>query len=69
MSKSRVRSLQLDLFRPAPTRPHWRSLPADVRSRVLELLVQLIQVPSLHRDRDRGRHGSVADRGREVGDE
>lgn len=67
MSKSRLPSLQLDLFHPTPTRPHWRSLPPDVRSRVLELLVQLIQEPSLRRDTSHD--GSAADRGREVGDE
>lgn len=51
---------QLELFRPPPARPAWRSLPPEVRSRAQELLVQLLR--EHHRI-----HAAL--RGKEAGDE
>jgi hypothetical protein len=34
---------QRDLFQSRPTRPLWRSLPPEVRSRVMDLLIQLLR--------------------------
>jgi hypothetical protein len=34
---------QCDLFQPPPTRPLWRNLPPEVRSRVMKLLIQLLR--------------------------
>ena len=67
MPAFRIRGQQLNLFHPAPMRPQWGKLPPEVRSRVVELLVQLMQAPS-----PAGRRGNsrvAADRRTEVGDE
>lgn len=34
---------QCDLFEPPPTRPRWQSLPPEMRSRVMKLLIQLLR--------------------------
>jgi hypothetical protein len=67
MPKSRTPGPQLDLFHPIPTRPQWRNLPPEVRSRVSELLVQLMQAPSPLTGQSHD--GLAADPGKEVGDE
>lgn len=67
MPKSGIPGQQLDLFHPPPIRPQWRNLPPDVRIRVSELLVQLMQ--ALSPPKGRSDHSVAADRGREVGDE
>jgi hypothetical protein len=53
--------VQLDLFQPRPTRPAWRTLPAEVKQRVQRLLVRLLQE---HREAE---HAANAER--EVSDE
>ncbi len=35
--------VQLDLFRPAPARPTWRTPPPEVTQRARQLLAQLLQ--------------------------
>ena len=35
--------VQLDLFRPAPARPTWRTLPPEATQRTKQLLVRLLQ--------------------------
>ena len=43
------RHVQLNLFLPLSPRPHWATLPADVRQKVLPLLTRLIkdqQIPT-----------------------
>ena len=57
----RILLTQSDLFQPRPTRPVWRRLPPETRSRVVELLVQLL--------REHRRAHVAAPRGREAGDE
>jgi len=37
------RPLQLDLFRPQPVRPPWRTLPPEVKRRVRSLLAKLLR--------------------------
>jgi hypothetical protein len=34
---------QCDLFQPRPTRTLWRSLPPEVRCRVMKLLIQVLR--------------------------
>jgi len=42
-SRRRNRFIQLNLFRPPPTRPRWRALPQEVRQQVLPMLVRLLK--------------------------
>jgi hypothetical protein len=35
--------IQLDLFRPQPSRPRWKALPQEVRQQVLPMLVRLLK--------------------------
>jgi hypothetical protein len=39
----RRRSTQLDLYRPRPKIPTWRTLPAELKQRVIPLLAQLLR--------------------------
>jgi hypothetical protein len=45
MRKNRLlhRGVQLDLFRPAPARPTWQTLPPEVTQRARQLLARLLQ--------------------------
>jgi hypothetical protein len=44
MSNRRERCLvQLDLFRPRPERPAWRTLPKEIRQKTMKLLAQLLR--------------------------
>lgn len=57
----RVPLTQGNLFQPRPNRPAWRNLPPETRSRVMELLVQLL--------REHHPVHVVAPRGKEADDE
>ncbi len=52
---------QLDLFRPRPLLPTWRSLPSEVRQQTLSLMARLLRAAR--------QAGGTADRSREVNDE
>jgi hypothetical protein len=54
---------QPDLFRPTPQRPTWRTLPNEVRQKILQLLARLTRKAHNRSDAQRG----VA--AKEVGDE
>jgi len=47
---------QLDLFRPAPARPRWQTLPPEATQRAKQLLARLLQE---HRA---GRHASQSEK-------
>ena len=61
MSKTIRRSAheQLDLFRPTPQRPSWRTLPKEIQQRIVQLLARLMSMAH-------SRSGAAA---KEVGDE
>jgi hypothetical protein len=61
MSKTIRRSAheQLDLFRPTPQRPSWKTLPKEIQQRIVQLLARLINLAHT-------RSGAAA---KEVGDE
>jgi hypothetical protein len=49
---------QLDLFRPAPSRPTWQTLPVAVTQRVQRLLARLLQEHRTGRPEPRGGKGA-----------
>jgi len=43
-SKRRVRVSQPTLFHPPPARPHFQTLPQDIRDRAIRLLARLLRL-------------------------